>query len=61
MQPLVQVFGKYYRVLSKKVQAELAEANSIAEEVLSSMTTVKAHAAEVREVVPPGDVVSCLD
>jgi ATP-binding cassette subfamily B (MDR/TAP) protein 9 len=34
------------RKLSKKVQTELAEANSVAEEVLSSMTTVKAHAAE---------------
>ncbi|MEW5315494.1 MAG: hypothetical protein WDW38_006918 [Sanguina aurantia] len=45
---IAKVFGKYYRVLSKKVQAELAEANSIAEEVLSSMTTVKAHAAEVQ-------------
>ena len=32
--------------MSKKVQTELAEANSVAEEALSSMTTVKAHAAE---------------
>jgi ABC-type multidrug transport system fused ATPase/permease subunit len=32
--------------MSKRVQAELAEANSVAEEALSSMTTVKAHAAE---------------
>ena len=34
------------RKLAKKVQTELAEANSVAEEVLASMTTVKAHAAE---------------
>ena len=34
------------RKLSKDVQTELAGANSVAEEVLSSMTTVKAHAAE---------------
>lgn len=34
------------RKLAKQVQSELAEANSVAEEVLSSMTTVKAHAAE---------------
>lgn len=50
MVPLVitvcKVYGAYYRKLSKKVQTELAEANSVAEEALSSMTTVKAHAAE---------------
>lgn len=34
------------RELSKKIQTELAEANSVAEEVLSSMPTVRAHAAE---------------
>ena len=42
-----QVYGKYYSRLSKKVQAELAAANGVAEEVLSTMTTVKAHAAQV--------------
>ncbi|KAL4458512.1 hypothetical protein ABPG75_013377 [Micractinium tetrahymenae] len=50
MIPLVLVvcklYGAYYRKLSKKVQTELAEANSVADEALSSMTTVKAHAAE---------------
>ncbi|KAL6776308.1 hypothetical protein ACKKBG_A20615 [Auxenochlorella protothecoides x Auxenochlorella symbiontica] len=50
MVPLVlaicKVYGSYYRKLSKRVQSELAEANSVAEEALSSMTTVKAHAAE---------------
>lgn len=38
--------GMFCRKLAKKVQTELAEANSVAEEVLASMTTVKAHAAE---------------
>lgn len=43
---LVQVYGSYYRKLSKNVQEVLAEANVVAEEVLSTMTTVKAFAAE---------------
>jgi ABC-type multidrug transport system fused ATPase/permease subunit len=34
------------RELAKAVQSELAEANSVAEEALSSMTTVRAFAAE---------------
>lgn len=42
------MYGEYFAALSKKVRAELAEANSVAEEVLSSMATVKAHAAQVR-------------
>lgn len=33
--PHPQVYGAYYRRLSKKVQTELAEANSVAEEALS--------------------------
>ncbi|KAG2494082.1 hypothetical protein HYH03_007724 [Edaphochlamys debaryana] len=41
-----KVYGKYYSRLAKKVQAELAAANGVAEEVLSTMTTVKAHAAQ---------------
>ena len=36
----LQVYGSYYRKLSKKVQEVLAEANVVAEEVLSTMTTV---------------------
>lgn len=44
---VLQVYGNYYAALSKKVQAELAAANSVAEEALSTMTTVKAHAAQV--------------
>ena len=43
----LQVYGKYFAKLSKKVQSELAEANGVAEEVLSTMTTVKAHGAQV--------------
>jgi ATP-binding cassette, subfamily B (MDR/TAP), member 9 len=39
-------YGAYYRRLSKKVQAELAGANAVAEEAIGTMTTVKAHAAE---------------
>ncbi len=42
-----QVYGRYYKKLSKRVQAELATANATADEVLSTMTTVKAHAIEV--------------
>ncbi|GLC71744.1 hypothetical protein PLESTF_001161500 [Pleodorina starrii] len=41
-----QVYGKYYSKMSKKVQAELANANVVADEVLSTMTTVKAHAVQ---------------
>ena len=32
-------------MLAKQVQTELAQANSVADEVLGTMTTVKAHAA----------------
>ncbi|KAG2446750.1 hypothetical protein HYH02_008311 [Chlamydomonas schloesseri] len=41
-----KVYGRFYSRLSKRVQAELAAANGVAEEVLSTMTTVKAHAAQ---------------
>ncbi|GLI59706.1 hypothetical protein VaNZ11_001651, partial [Volvox africanus] len=41
-----QVYGKFYSKLSKRVQAELATANAVADEVLSTMTTVKAHAIQ---------------
>lgn len=43
---ITKVYGGFYRKLSKKVQSALAEANGVAEEAISSMTTVKAHAAE---------------
>ncbi|CAL5221232.1 g3384 [Coccomyxa viridis] len=41
-----KVYGAYYRELAKAVQNELAEANTVAEESLSSMATVRSHAAE---------------
>ena len=34
------------RELAKAVQSELAEANAVAEEALSSMATVRSHSAE---------------
>jgi hypothetical protein len=37
---VLQVYGSYYRKLSKRVQSALAEANAVAEEVLSAMSTV---------------------
>lgn len=37
------------------MQKELAEANSVAEEALSSMTTVRAHAAENSATAAYGD------
>lgn len=33
-------------MLAKQVQTELAQANSVADEVLATMTTVRAHAAD---------------
>ena len=44
-----KVFGEYYRVLSTETQDALAEANSTAEEVISSMSTTRAFAAEKEE------------
>eukprot|EP00878_Enallax_costatus_P014219 GHUV01014873.1.p1 GENE.GHUV01014873.1~~GHUV01014873.1.p1 ORF type:complete len:765 (+),score=113.02 GHUV01014873.1:294-2588(+) len=41
-----KVYGSYYRKLSKKSQAALAEANAVAEETLSAQSTVRAHAAQ---------------
>ena len=40
------MYGAYYRKLSKKVQSALADANAVAEETLSAMPTVRAHAAQ---------------
>ncbi|KAK9788445.1 hypothetical protein WJX73_000962 [Symbiochloris irregularis] len=41
-----KVYGAYFRKLGKKVQAELAEANAVADEALGNVGTVRAHAAE---------------
>lgn len=43
--PHHQVYGAYYRRLSKKVQTELAEANSVAEEALSRWAGLAVHGA----------------
>lgn len=45
------VFGKYIRKLSKKVTDDLAEANTVAEETLQSIHTVKSFANEVLETL----------
>ena len=34
------------KMLAKQVQTELAQANAVADEVLATMTTVRAHAAD---------------
>ncbi|CAL8248329.1 unnamed protein product [Merluccius merluccius] len=46
---LSKVYGDYYKRLSKEVQTALAEANMVAEEVISSMRTVRSFACEERE------------
>lgn len=49
-----QVYGSYYRKLSKKVQAALAEANAVAEENLSAISTV----SQTRASLLVGDALS---
>jgi len=44
-----KVFGEFYRALSTETQDALAEANSTAEEVISSISTTHAFAAEKEE------------
>ncbi|KAE8635084.1 hypothetical protein XENTR_v10002510 [Xenopus tropicalis] len=44
-----RVYGKYYKKLAKEVQTALAQANSIAEETISSMKTVRSFANEDTE------------
>ncbi|XP_063310365.1 ABC-type oligopeptide transporter ABCB9 [Pelobates fuscus] len=44
-----RVYGKYYKKLSKEVQTALAQANSTAEETISSMKTVRSFANENSE------------
>ncbi|KAL3138200.1 hypothetical protein ABBQ38_005424 [Trebouxia sp. C0009 RCD-2024] len=43
---ICKLYGQYYRMLAKQVQTELAQANSVADEALATMTTVRAHAAD---------------
>ena len=42
-------YGEYIRKLSVKTQEKLAEANSVAEEALSSMSTIRCFACEDEE------------
>lgn len=44
-----QLYGEYYKKLTKAVQATLAEANRVAEETLSAMRTVRSFANESGE------------
>eukprot|EP00241_Pyramimonas_parkeae_P020214 CAMPEP_0114288964 /NCGR_PEP_ID=MMETSP0059-20121206/7106_1 /TAXON_ID=36894 /ORGANISM="Pyramimonas parkeae, Strain CCMP726" /LENGTH=172 /DNA_ID=CAMNT_0001410175 /DNA_START=1 /DNA_END=515 /DNA_ORIENTATION=+ len=43
---LSRTYGMFYRKLAKQTQSELAEVNSVAEEAISSMSTIKSFAAE---------------
>ncbi|XP_074493739.1 ABC-type oligopeptide transporter ABCB9 [Sebastes fasciatus] len=44
-----QLYGDYYKKLTKEVQTTLAEANKVAEETISSMRTVRSFANECGE------------
>lgn len=44
--PAKGLLGTACRMLAKQVQTELAQANAVADEVLATMTTVRAHAAD---------------
>ncbi|XP_047446806.1 ATP-binding cassette sub-family B member 9 [Mugil cephalus] len=44
-----QLYGDYYKKLTKEVQTTLAEANKVAEETISAMRTVRSFANECRE------------
>lgn len=50
MMVLALVFGRYIRKYSKQVQAEVAESNTIVEETLQAIQTVKAFANEFFEI-----------
>uniref|UniRef100_A0A8C6U7E2 ABC-type oligopeptide transporter ABCB9 n=1 Tax=Neogobius melanostomus TaxID=47308 RepID=A0A8C6U7E2_9GOBI len=50
-----QLYGDYYKKLTKAVQATLAEANRVAEETLSSMRTVRSFANESGEAESYGE------
>jgi ATP-binding cassette subfamily B (MDR/TAP) protein 9 len=43
---LSKTYGAFYRKLAKQAQSELAEVNNVAEEAISSMSTIKSVAAE---------------
>jgi ABC-type multidrug transport system fused ATPase/permease subunit len=48
------IFGRFIRKYSKKVQAEVAESNTIVEETLQAIQTVKAYANEFFEIARYG-------
>ncbi len=52
------VFGRYIRVLSKKVQDKLAEANVIVEETLQSISIVKSFTNEKLESIKYGNAMT---
>jgi ABC transporter fused permease/ATP-binding protein len=51
MMVLALIFGRYIRKYSKQVQAEVAESNTIVEETLQAIQTVKAFANEFFEII----------
>ena len=51
MMILALVFGRYIRRYSKQVQSEVAESNTIVEETLQAIQTVKAFANEFFEII----------
>ncbi|EFP07595.1 CRE-HAF-2 protein [Caenorhabditis remanei] len=46
---ITKVYGKFYDKISEKLQQTIADANQMAEEVLSTMRTVRSFACEKRE------------
>lgn len=46
----LQIFGRYLRIIAQQAQEQLGDANSVAQEALGSMTTVRAFAAENEEL-----------
>lgn len=50
-----KIYGTYYRKLSKGAQTAIADANGVADEALSTMTTIKAHAAQDSAFADYGD------
>ena len=52
---MTKIYGNYYKRLAKTVQARLADANDVAVETLSSISTVKTHAAEGGVMANYGD------
>lgn len=45
-----QIFGRYLRLVAQKAQVQLGDANSVAQEALGAMSTVRAFAGESEEL-----------